>query len=108
MKFDVIDFIRESAKFLCADRPDVYPNEATAVTELSEVMEALRQKTYQFSCVSFTSYLMCRVIEDGVEEFILTRKLSGLLLFEEEEECRVYSYHGKIDLPDILDDSQDT
>lgn len=105
--FDVIDFIRESAKFIAKDRPDVYYNEAVAVEEISSVMDALRGKPYQFSCVSFTSYLMCRVIDEGIEEFTLTRKLAGLMLYEPEEACRVYSHHPDVDLPSILDDSQD-
>ena len=103
---DVIDFIRESAVFIAKDRPDVYTEEL-AVIELHAAMDAMREKTYHFSCISFTSYLLCRVIEDGVEEFILSRKLSSLLLFEDEEACRVYSHHPQVDLPDILDDSQD-
>lgn len=104
---NVIDFIRESAAFLVWDRPDLYDQE-TAVEELSSSIDTLREfPDKPLSLISFSSYLMTRFVDDGVEEFLLTRKLSSILLFEEEEECRVYTHVEGINLPSILDDSQD-
>lgn len=106
---NVIDFIRESALFMTKDRPDVYPDAASAAAELTSVIEALRQydEHKMFSCIVFTSYLLARIEADGVEEFMLTRKLSSLILFEEEEHCSVYSHHDQINLPSVLDDQDE-
>lgn len=103
---NVIDFIRESSIFMSKDRPDIYPSAASAANELTSVIEALRQaeETTMFSCIVFASYLLARIEQDGVEEFMLTRKLSSLILFEEEEQCSVYSHHDQINLPSVLDD----
>ena len=101
---NTIDFLRESATFLVADRPDVYDHE-TAVEELSVAMDTLRESenTDRFTCIMFTSYAMMRLYVDGVEEFILTRKLSSVLVFEEEAEVSAYSYHPNIELQPPLD-----
>lgn len=106
---NVIDFIRETAIFMAADRPDVY-DVPTAVAELTVAIDSLRELTdadQPFAAIMFTSYLLARLEDDGVEEFILTRKLSSMILFEEEEQFGVYSHHPQIDLPSVLDDQDD-
>lgn len=104
---NAIDWMRETAKFMAADRPDVYDQE-TAVEELSVGMDALREANIEpFSCIMFTSYALMRIYMEGVEEFILTRKLSGLVLFEAEEEVGAFRYHASIDLPDPVDSLPD-
>lgn len=105
---DAIDFLRESARFLVADRPDVYDQD-TAVEELSVAMDSLREEwDRKFSCIMFTSYAMMRLYMEGVEEFVLTRKLSSVVLFAAEEQVSAYAYHDDIDLPSPLDDQEQT
>lgn len=100
---NVIDFLRESADYLVADRPDVYDHE-TAVEELSVAMDSLRDANIEpFSCMMFTSYALMRIYMEGVEEFLLSRKLSSVVLFAEEAQAGAYSYTDEIDLPDPLD-----
>jgi nitric oxide reductase activation protein len=103
---NVIDWLRESAAYMAKDRPDVYDH-ATAVEELSEAIDYMRDDGRPFACTMFTSYVLTRLEDEGVEEFILSRKLSHLNLFDDEEEVLVYRLHPDIDLPDPLDDDID-
>lgn len=104
---NIIDFLRESAAFLVADRPDVYDHE-TAVEELSVAMDNLREAQNQkFAAIVFTSYVMMRLVEEGVEEFLLTRKLSSAIIFEAEQEVGAYGYVAAINLPGPLDEQDD-
>lgn len=103
MSLNAIDFLRECANYLVEDRPDLYDHD-TAVAELSNAMEHLRQFNKPYGAISFSSYLMGRFWDDNVEEFMLTRKLASLVFFEDEEECDVYSYTHDIEgLPHVLD-----
>jgi len=106
---NTIDFLRESAWFLTEDRPDLYDHE-TAMEELDVAMTTLREEPdRQFSCIMFSSYAMMRLWmpdetgTEGVEEFILSRKLSSVIVFEAEEEVSAYTYHPDIELPSPLD-----
>lgn len=99
---NVIDFIRESAAFMAKDRPDVYTPEL-AVRELTQAIEVLRESELPVGCVMFTSYLLNRTMDDGVEEFLLTRKLSSVLLCEEEYSCLVFGFSDEVQLPSIHD-----
>ena len=101
---DVIEWLSANARFMVVDRPDVYDFQ-TAIEELSVCLDLLRENDDRpVSTVSFTSYVLTRIVEDDVEEFILSRKMSGVMLFGAEEECAAYSYHPQVDLPDVLDD----
>lgn len=99
---NVIDFIRESATFMARDRPDVYSPEL-AVRELTQAIEVLRQADSPVGCVMFTSYLLNRIDDDGVEEFLLTRKLSSVLVCEEESACLVFAFTDEVNLPSVND-----
>ena len=103
---NVIDWLRASADYMVADRPDVYDQE-TALEELSLGIESLREYAQPYACLMFTSYMLSRVLEEDVEEFFLTRKVSSLILFGEEEACRVYGHLDEISLPSVLDEGQD-
>lgn len=103
---NVIDFIRESAVYMARDRPDIY-DAALAVRELTAAMDTLREADLAYGCVMFTSYLLSRVMDDGVEEFMLTRKISSVLVCEEESACLVFSYSPEVELPGINDEQDD-
>lgn len=103
---DVIDFIRESAMFMAKDRPDVYTPEL-AVRELTQAIEVLREHNLEYGCVMFTSYMMSRVMDDGVEEFLLTRKLSSVLVCEDEQLCLVFAFTPDVNLPSIFEGNPD-
>lgn len=97
---NVIDFIRENATFMAKDRPDVYTPDL-AVRELTQAIEVLREHDLGYGCVMFTSYMLSRIVDDGVEEFLLTRKLSSVLVCEEENSCLVFAFTPEINLPDV-------
>lgn len=99
---NVIDFVRESATFMAKDRPDVY-DEAGAARELAQAMEILRESDLTYACVTFTSYMLARIMDDGVEEFLLTRKLASVLVCEEEQSCLVFGYTDALSLPSVSD-----
>lgn len=105
VKANAVDFIRESAAFLVDDRPDLY-NPEVAVHEITQAMEDLRGTSKTVAFVSFTSYVLCRIWEDGVEEFILSRKISGLLICMEEQDVRAYSYGLAEGLPFVGEDPE--
>lgn len=109
---NMTDLFRESAIFMAKDRPDIYTAQS-AMEDLIRIHDDMAQ--YEDSgWSSFASYILFKNVEDGVTEWYLTRKLSSAILFPEENEARVYSHthHGggavsALDLPDVLDDSQD-
>lgn len=110
---NVIDWMRESARYMAADRPDIY-TPATACTELFRYVEFLRKLDMPFNWVSFSSYILIRQMDDGVEEFDLTRKLSSVSLFPEEEDVLVFSHTSLsktlsvgVNLPSPLDDPEE-
>lgn len=100
---NVIDFLAATADYLVTDRPDIYDKE-TAVEELSCAMDALREYDDKpVATMSFSSYLLTRIVEEeGLEEFILSRKVASLGLFLPEEDCRAYSHIEGINLPHVL------
>jgi len=101
-----IDFIRETAIYMSQDRPDVYDVE-TAVEELSTAIENLREE-YEtpFCCVTFTSYVMTRLYEDGDESILFSRKISEVILCADES-VGVVAYDHAVDLPFITDGLDD-
>lgn len=100
---NTIDFIRETAIYIANDRPDVYDVEG-AVEELSTAMDILRDEAEQpVESLFFTSYILTRVWDDGVEEFTLSRRMSSVVIVEEEEDVRAFAYSDDVDLPHILD-----
>lgn len=83
-------------------------DQETAVEELSVAMDTLRDANVQpFSALMFSSYALMRIYMEGVEEFILSRKLSSVVVFEREGEVGAFSYHPDIDLPDPVDNLPD-
>lgn len=102
---NVIDFLSATADYLVTDRPDVYDKQ-TAVEELSCAIDSLREYDDKpVATISFTSYLLTRIVEEeGLEEFILSRKVASLGLFLPEEDCRGYAHVDGINLPHVLDD----
>jgi hypothetical protein len=98
---NVIEWLNATAAFMAADRPDVYDKE-TAVEELSVAMESLREYDLPVSVMSFTSYFLIRVEDEGVEEFNLSKKITSVNLFMPEEECYAWSHVDGIDLPHIM------
>lgn len=99
---NVIDFVRETAEYMANDRPDLYDHEK-AVNEIWSQVEALREFGLDLGIVSFSSYFIIREFDDGVESFTFTKKISGFLLCEEEEDSRVFSYDEEVNLPHISD-----
>lgn len=97
-----IDFIRGSAAFMVSDRPDLYTHDL-AVRDLSQAMEDLRSTNKVVSFVSFSSYVLARILdlELDVEEFILAKKLSGLQICLPEADVRAYSYGPVDSLPHV-------
>lgn len=103
---NVIEWLNATADFMVSDRPDVYDKE-TALTELSVVMDQLREYDLPVSVISFASYFLIRVLDDGMEEFNLSKKVSSVNLFMPEEECYAWAHMPGVDLPYIMEDLDD-
>lgn len=80
---DGIDFLRETARYMAKDRPDIY-DEPTALHDLSETMERMREIDGP-TWTSFASYLLYKHVEDDVmEEWFFTRKITSMAIYEPE------------------------
>ncbi len=101
---NTLDWLSESAKYMAQDRPDIY-TVSSAIDELSRLMESLRNLAIApVASMMFTSYVLTRIVEEDMEEFMLSRKLTGLCIFEQEEVVQVFAYEDSIGLPSVLDD----
>lgn len=105
MTLSVIDFVRESSKFMHADRPDIYESESAALEKIVQAMEAMRQ-TAGSGLTSFGDYMLIRYQDGEVDEWDLVRRLSSVLSFHDEERVWIASHTReskalkiKIDLP---------
>lgn len=112
---NVIDWLSKSAEFMSVDRNDLYPTASVALVELCRYVDYLRDADLPYNWVSFSAYVLFRTLDDGVEDFMLTRKLSSVTLFEDAEESLVFSHttlstavQPGVDLPGPLDDPVDT
>lgn len=99
---NVIDFMRETASFMANDRPDLYDNES-ALAELIQVMDTLRSGDNNFNIIMFASYVFIRMVDEGVEDFLFSRKISGLLLDHDEEKVGTYGFTDEVGLPHVSD-----
>ena len=105
MKLSAIDFMRECSVFMHKDRPDLYETPEDALEDLDGCMNMLRDE--DSNAYSFASFVLIRNDEDGVEEWLLTRKIAVMALFEQEGAVRVYGYTDMVDLPDAMNAEQD-
>lgn len=105
---NAIDWFRVSAETMYAQRPDAYADVDAALRCLYDSVETLREVQDQPVASSmFASFILTRICDEGVEEFILSSKLTGLFVDVEEESVWAYSFDETIsDLPHILDDGE--
>lgn len=107
---NVIDFLNASGEFMAKDRPDVFHTAADASAYLADVMEHMRESDSS-TWTAFASYVLYMQLEDGVEEWFLTRRVATVATFFEEQETQVYGhtkgsgvFSVNVNLPDVLDD----
>jgi hypothetical protein len=86
----VIDWLRESARFMARDRPDLF-DEDTAMQVLDKYMNQMRELPGA-GATSFEDYMLLRYVEPGIEEWDLVRRLSSIVSFEDEDNVWVYSH----------------
>lgn len=105
MTLSVIDFMRESSKFLYHDRPDLYESESAALNKIMSAMDNMRD-TPGSGLTTFDDYMLIRYQDDEVDEWDLVRKLSSVLSFHDEDRVWVASHTGasqalrfEVDLP---------
>ncbi len=106
---NVIDWLRETAVFMAADRPDIY-NQPGAMQELDRLMNNLRDS--EQTLVLFSSYGLIRfALDDGEEEFMLLKKISSVNTYEQEGDSLVLSHtqgtatlNTHVNLPSVIDD----
>lgn len=94
---NVIDWFSASAEFMAKDRPDIYTKES-AMDDLTVAVEAARESDTNIT-VSFANYFLTRVFDDDMEEFVLSKKLSGYTFIDSQ--INVYSYEEDMNLPMI-------
>jgi hypothetical protein len=109
---NVIDWMRESAVFMAADRPDIYDTNG-AMGELDRLMNNLRDR--QESIVLFSSYALVRFApDDGEEEFMLLKKISSVNTYEDgmgevlllSHTQGTNSLKTHVNLPSVIDDPE--
>lgn len=110
---NVVDWIRETARYMAETRPEVYATHEAAMDELVTEMEYLRNEhgEQNLSAIMSGGFVMVRLVEaPGMEEFQICRFLSSVTLFLPEEECLVIAGIDDIDLPgseSLLDNDED-
>jgi hypothetical protein len=87
----VIDFMRESSKFIHKDRPDLYNSEAAALEKILQAMDAMRE-TPGSGLTSFGDYMLIRYQDDEVDEWDLVRRISSVLSFHDEDRTWIASH----------------
>jgi hypothetical protein len=106
---NVIDWIRETSKYMARTRPDIHTVES-ASADLIDRMEYLRaEHEYEpLSAVMSGGFVLLRMVEDeGQEEFQLTNFVSSVTTFQPEDDCLVLANPNLgLDLPGPFD-SQD-
>lgn len=102
---NVIDWMRESSKFMSTARPDVWESAEAANADLLYRMEYLRGQNLQLGLLMSGGFILIRVVEgEGMEEFQLAQLISGVCTFYPEEDVMVYRGEvDGIDLPHITD-----
>lgn len=97
---NVIDFMKATADFMAEDRPDLYTPES-ALDEMTQVMDALRAGDQNFNVIMFASYVFIRIVDEGMEDFLFSKKISGLMLDHLEEKVGVYGFTEDVNLPHV-------
>lgn len=95
MTQNTIDFLRESAKYMATDRPDLYTPES-ALGELSVTMDKMRDIDGP-GWTTFASFMLFKHIEEfddneDVEEWFFMRRISSMAIFPSEGEVQVFGY----------------
>lgn len=120
------DFIQASAKLMLADRPQLWDSHDEAVKDITMAfsdVSSLDEDDEEEYSVHFSGFVLTRVVlDEGVFEYTLSKKLVGLAIFMDEEESHVHDWTtesnltGGIELglpelemdldiePDIMDD----
>lgn len=91
---DVTDFLRESAVFMSKDRPDVWPTTEKAFDTLYAWYDELSSMDLtdwsgDASISSADFVLTRRPLDEGADCFELSRLVSGVYIFSEEETADV-------------------
>jgi len=117
---NVIDWLRETGDWMHRDRPDIYQSPTEAMLRLEDWMNSMRQ--HGPGSIETGGHALLYRIDDGVEDWTLTKKISTCEQFADEEVTVAYSWtensgtmtHGP-NLPDIgglsygfLDNDDDT
>lgn len=100
---NVIDWIRESSHYMTKVRPDLYTPEV-ASAHLVNAMEFLRGNygPKEMSILISGGFALVRIIESpGMEEFYLTKSISSVTTFEQENTCVVLGFVDDINLPSV-------
>lgn len=95
---NTIEWLNRTAEYMLFDSPHVYEDEFQAVADLDRHMNFLRTKPNNAS-ISFGNYIMARVAQEGFEEFLLTKKVTTLGIFEYDGKVEAYGHDPDIDLP---------
>lgn len=100
---NTIEWLNRTADYMFFDSPHIYDNTFAAVADLDTHMNFLRTQPTNAS-ISFGNYILARVNQQGFEEFLLTKKVSTLAIFEDEGMVEAYGHDIDVDLPFPDDD----
>lgn len=109
-------FMQAAARFMVADRPDIFPNEDSAKEALVEWYMDLSEDDEDNIGWSTGGFTLRKIIDDDVITWVLERSIAQLTIFPEENIAHIYNWAhdgavvGKADLgiPPQIDKFQNT
>lgn len=109
---NLIDWMRATAEWMAADRPDAFDSAADALNQLELWMEQVRYDPIYLAGIESGGYLLTHSDEDGVEEWQLHKTITSCAIFQPENEVLALGHtHGSQaisvhpGLPDVIEDA---
>lgn len=97
---DVSNFLKESARFMAADRPDIW-NEESAFHTLVDWYSKLSDDEHENGEICSGGFGLSKRSEDGLIEYELNRKITQFNIYQEEEETSVFDWTNGATVVDI-------
>jgi hypothetical protein len=109
------EFIQASAKLMLADRPQLWDTHDEAVRDITiafSELSSLDEDDEEDYSLHLSGFILTRVVlDEGVFEYTLSKKLVGLAIYMDEEDSGVFDWTKnsnlaggiELDLPEIDD-----
>lgn len=110
------DFIQAAAKLMRADRPLLWEDHDEAVKDITMAFSdasSLDEDDEEEYSVHLSGFMLTRIVlDEGVYEYVLSKKLVSLAIYTDEEESGVFDWTKggnftggiELNLPEVEDD----